>query len=184
MHHVAIIISSAVTRVVYYNSSTFPSKLSCCISWSLFPIPMKAQGCDSCSVQPSRSICSFFFFHPLPIRYTHGGGQKNLKTKNALQDYTQLSRKFLRQKLLCTQNFLSPFTLCIRVYTCMPFICLEDFLKCKSKKEKKQGKSALVALSLSIFPVQYMIGNSLHPYKTKTLSTLTKKIFSKKVKGP
>ncbi|MEQ2202045.1 hypothetical protein XENOCAPTIV_023004 [Xenoophorus captivus] len=28
---------------------------------------MKAQGCDSCSEQPSLSICSFFFFQPLPI---------------------------------------------------------------------------------------------------------------------
>ena len=60
---------------------TFPSKFSCCISWSLFPIPIKAHGWDSCSEQPSRSICSFFFFHPLPIRYTQGGGQKNLKQR-------------------------------------------------------------------------------------------------------
>lgn len=136
MHHVAII-SFAVIWVVYFKSSTFPSKFSCCISWSLFPIPMKAQGCDSCSVQPSRSICSFFFFHPLPIRYTHGGGQKNLKMKNTLWDYIHLSWKFLRQKLLCTQSFLSPFTLCI-VYTCTPFICLEDFLKCIWKKRRKR----------------------------------------------
>ncbi len=57
---------------------TFPSKFSCCISWSLLPMPMKAQGWDSCSEQPSRSICSLFFFHPQPIRYTQGGGQKNL----------------------------------------------------------------------------------------------------------
>src|SRR4029434_10139478 len=59
---------------------TFLSRLSCCISWSLFPMPMKAQGWDSCSEQPSRSICSFLFFQPLPTRYTHGGGQKNLHT--------------------------------------------------------------------------------------------------------
>lgn len=57
---------------------TFPSKLSCCISWSLLPMPMKAHGWDSCSEHPSLSICSLFFFHPQPIRYTHGGGQKNL----------------------------------------------------------------------------------------------------------
>lgn len=60
---------------------TFPSKLSCCISWSLLPMPMKAHGWDSCSEHPSLSICSLFFFHPQPIRYTHGGGQKNLNTE-------------------------------------------------------------------------------------------------------
>lgn len=67
------------SRAPWGGCRTFPSKLSCCISWSLLPMPMKAHGCDSCSEQPSRSICSFFFFQPLPIRYTHGGGQKNLR---------------------------------------------------------------------------------------------------------
>lgn len=57
---------------------TFPSRLSCCISCSLLPIPMNAHGWASCSVQPSFSILSNFFCQPLPIRYTHGGGQKNL----------------------------------------------------------------------------------------------------------
>lgn len=57
---------------------TFPSRLSCCISCSLLPIPIKAHGWASCSVQPSFSMFSNFFCQPLPIRYTHGGGQKNL----------------------------------------------------------------------------------------------------------
>lgn len=63
----------------YYEClHTFPSILSCCISCSLLPIPMNAHGWASCSVQPSFSIFSNFFCQPLPIRYTHGGGQKNL----------------------------------------------------------------------------------------------------------
>lgn len=62
----------------YKCQLTFPSRLSCCISCSLLPIPMKAHGWASCSVQPSFSILSSFFCQPLPIRYTHGGGQKNL----------------------------------------------------------------------------------------------------------
>lgn len=182
MHHVAIT-SFPVIWVVYYNSSTFPSKFSCCISWSLFPIPMKAQGCDSCSVQPSRSICSFFFFHPLPIRYTHGGGQKNLKMKNTLWDYIHLSWKFLRKKLLCTQSFLSLSHFAFSLY--MHILHLPwRFPKMHIKKKSEKGKLALDALLLSIFPVQYMIGNSLHLYKTKILSTLTQKRFSKKVKRP
>lgn len=141
--------------VVYYSFSTFPSKFSCCISWSLFPIPIKAQGCDSCSVQPSRSICSFFFFHPLPMRYTHGGGQKNLKMKNTLWSYTEFSR-YTNWRV---PNALT-FTLCTWVYTGMPFICLEDFWKWKN------GKSVIDALPLRIFPVQCMSGNSLHLCKT------------------
>ena len=59
---------------------TFPSRFSCTISWSELPIPIKAQTCVSCSLQPSRSICSCFLFQPLPNRYIHGGGQKNLAT--------------------------------------------------------------------------------------------------------
>lgn len=58
------------------------------------------------------------------------------------------------------------------------------FSKMHMKKKGEKGKSALDALSLSTFPVQYMIGNSLHLCKTKTLSTLTQKRFSKKVKRP
>lgn len=57
---------------------TFPSRLSCCISCSLLPIPMKAHGWASCSVHPSFFIVSNFFCQPLPNRYTLGGGQKNL----------------------------------------------------------------------------------------------------------
>lgn len=57
---------------------TFPSRLSCTISWSEFPIPMKAQVVESCSVPPSASMASFFLFQPLPKRYIQGGGQKNL----------------------------------------------------------------------------------------------------------
>lgn len=33
-------------------------------------------------------------------------------------------------------------------------------------KKKNQGKSAVDVLSLRIFPVQYIPGNSLHLYKT------------------
>ena len=47
---------------------TFPSRLSCTISWSELPMPMKAQTWVSCSVAPSSSICSRFLFHPLPNR--------------------------------------------------------------------------------------------------------------------
>lgn len=47
---------------------------------------MKAHGWASCSVQPSFSMLSSFFFQPLPIRYTQGGGQKNLNQhKRALK---------------------------------------------------------------------------------------------------
>lgn len=79
-------VSDRVTVCVWVGACcTFPSKLSCCISWSLLPMPMKAQGCDSWSEQPSRSIWSFFFFQPLPIRYTQGGGQKNLEHTTHVQ---------------------------------------------------------------------------------------------------
>lgn len=57
---------------------TFPSRFSCTISWSEFPIPMKAHVVESCSVPPSASMASFFRFQPLPKRYIQGGGQKNL----------------------------------------------------------------------------------------------------------
>lgn len=120
---------------------TFPSKLSCCISWSLLPMPMKAQGCDSCSEQPSRSICSFFFFQPLPIRYTQGGGQKNLHTEaNIYQSHQNLKRPhvqrlseqystllyyiyiykiYIKVLLLLLQLIFQPFTAWIKNYFCM-----------------------------------------------------------------
>lgn len=71
---------NSIITIVCYNKClhTFPSRLSCCISCSLLPIPMNAHGWASCSVQPSFSIFSIFFCQPLPIRYTDGGGQKNL----------------------------------------------------------------------------------------------------------
>lgn len=162
---------------MHYYTSTFPSKFSCCISWSLFPIPMKAQGCDSCSVQPSRSICSFFFFHPLPIRYTHGGGQKNLKMKNITKLHPIFKKKIKTSTQTVADPKLSQSTChTSQVYVCMLFISLKDFLTHKSKKEKKQGKTALDALSLSMFPLE--IGNKLHPYKIKIFFTLTKRKFS------
>lgn len=140
---------------MHYYTSTFPSKFSCCISWSLFPIPMKAQGCDSCSVQPSRSICSFFFFHPLPIRYTHGGGQKNLKMKNIMRLHAIFKEKIKKSIQTVVDPKLSQ-SICVFtvLYICMLFICLLNFLKCKSKIEKKQGETASDALSPSIFPLQ------------------------------
>lgn len=181
MHHVAIT-SFALIWVVYYNSSTFPSKFSCCISWSLFPIPMKAQGCDSCSVQPSRSICSFFFFHPLPIRYTHGGGQKNLKMKNALWDYTQLSRKFLRQTVAYPKLSQPTHTLHLSLY--MHTLHLPwRFSKMQIKKREKARKIS-IRCTVTEYLSSSIYGNSLHLYKMKTLSTLTEKRFLKKVKRP
>src|SRR4029434_9222394 len=33
------------------------------------------------TARASHAICSLFFFQPLPMRYTHGGGQKNLHTQ-------------------------------------------------------------------------------------------------------
>lgn len=74
----------------YKRPPTFPSRLSCCISCSLLPMPMNAHGWASCSVQPSFSILSTFFFQPLPIRYTHGGGQKNLHfTSRSQKNHTK-----------------------------------------------------------------------------------------------
>lgn len=50
---------------------------NCCISWSLFPIPINAHGLTKSGESlPSPSGPSF---HPRPERYTHGGGQKNLR---------------------------------------------------------------------------------------------------------
>lgn len=152
--------------MVYYSFSTFPSKFSCCISWSLFPIPIKAQGCDSCSVQPSRSICSFFFFHPLPMRYTHGGGQKNLKINNTLWNYTV----FQINTLMHTQ--------CFYIHTLHLNLCRHALHLSWRFWKKEKEKSAADTPPLRIFPVQYMSGNSLHLSETSY-----KEILKERKKG-
>lgn len=63
---------------------TLSSKVSCCTSWSLFPIPIKAYGQMSYSDSPSLSMWRCFFCQPFPNKYKHGGGQKKLKTKTEM----------------------------------------------------------------------------------------------------
>lgn len=106
-----------VSCVHFFNKCqlTFPSRLSCCISCSLLPIPMKAHGWASCSVQPSFSILSSFFCQPLPIRYTHGGGQKNLiDTKG---DFNAWKHFCIRTHTKCyfKRHTHTPFLIAVRL---------------------------------------------------------------------
>lgn len=107
---------------------TFPSRFSCCISCSLLPIPIKAHGWASCSVQPSFSMFSSFFCQPLPNKYTQGGGQKNLngnreELKRAMWYFHTLFCSFFPLK--CTFQFeaCKPFLVAIRL---LCDFCMED----------------------------------------------------------
>lgn len=119
------IIKPPAVQCYYKCLPTFPSRLSCCISCSLLPIPMNAHGWASCSVQPSFSMLSSFFCQPLPIRYTQGGGQKNLidtsrgqKTCRSTNASVLNSREFpikhtqIQSMQLLTNLFSLPYDFC------------------------------------------------------------------------
>lgn len=136
---------------------TFPSRFSCCISCSLLPIPIKAHGWASCSVQPSFSMFSSFFCQPLPNRYTHGGGQKNLNgTREVLKRAMRYSSTSfcIVFPLRCTFKFeaCKPFLIAIR-FLCN--FCVQD-------------EDCLVIFSLQVIPhclpgiAGHMLCNTTH----------------------